>query len=155
MDRDTHRHFSDTIQSGDTWAVTAIIRQHPELINHPDWTPPPLHCAVLWNQPKIVEILLDNGAEIEMLDPDRKTSPLRYAIVYCQKEKISLLLARGANTGPIAPGGTTALELAQECVNGAYKAFDDLPPLKFIMILSLSSTGSNSPNKGPSGISIH
>lgn len=98
-------------------------------MNHPDWTPPPLHCAVLWNQPEIAEILLDRGANIEMRDPDRSTTPLRYAIIYCKKQLIPLLLARGANAGPIIENGTTALQLAQNAAAGEFKEFDDLPSI--------------------------
>ena len=80
----THTAFSDAIETGDAEAVGSLVRQYPDLVNHPDWTPPPLHCADLWNKPKIAEILLDNGADIEIRDPDRSTTPFRYAIVYCK-----------------------------------------------------------------------
>lgn len=119
--------LSDAIESGDVSTVTSLIQQHPELVNHPDWTPPPLHCAVLWNQPKIAELLLDNGADIEKLDPDRQTTPLRYAIMYCKTDLIPVLLFRGANTGPIVHDGPSAFQLAQDCASGAYEEFDDLP----------------------------
>jgi ankyrin repeat protein len=56
----------------------------------------------------MAEILLDNGADIELRDPDRNTTPLRYAIVYCQRDMIPLLISRGANTGAITDNGTTA-----------------------------------------------
>ena len=108
----THTAFSDAIESGDADTVGSLTEQYPELISHPDWTPPPLHCAVHWNQPKIAEILLDHGADIENRDPDRSTTPLRYAILYCKEQLIPLLLSRDANVGPIAENGTTALELA-------------------------------------------
>ncbi len=122
-----HSAFSDAIESGNADAVKSLIKQHPELVNHADWTPPPLHCAVLWNQPKIAEILLDNGADIEIRDPDRRTTPLRYAIVYCKKEMITLLLSRGANSGPIVQNGTTALQLAKDAAAGEFEEYDDMP----------------------------
>jgi ankyrin repeat protein len=122
-----HTAFSDAIETGDAEAVELLIQRHADLVNHPDWTPPPLHCAVLWNQPKIAEILLDNGANIEIRDPDRSTTPLRYAIVYCKPEMISLLLSRGANAGPIVENGTTALQLAKDAAAGEFEEYDDLP----------------------------
>lgn len=125
--RADHTAFSNAIESGDDRTVVSLIQQHPELVSHPDWTPPPLHCAVLWNQSRIAELLLDNGADIEMPDPDRQTTPLRYAIMYCKTDLIPMLLSRGANAGPVVEGGLSALQLAQEAANGAYDEYDDLP----------------------------
>ena len=122
-----HTAFSDAIESGDVDAVESLIKRYPELVNHPEWTPPPLHCAVLWNQPKVAEVLLDNDADIESLDPDRQTTPLRYAIMYAKTDLIPLLLAHGANAGPIVENGTSALELAQNAAAGEFEKFDDLP----------------------------
>ena len=122
-----HTALSNAIESGDSVTVESLVQEHPELVNHPKWTPPPIHCAVLWNQPEIAELLLDNGADIEMRDPDRQTTPLRYAIMYGKPDLIVVLLSRGANTGPIVEDGMSALKLAQEAANGAYEAYDDLP----------------------------
>ena len=119
--------FSDAIEVGDVDKVAALIKLHPELVNHPDWTPPPLHCAVLWNQSCVAKLLIESGADIEGLDPDRKTTPLRYAIMYCKADLIPLLVQRGANAGPIVQDGTSALELAMEAEGGAYESYDDLP----------------------------
>lgn len=121
------RKLSDAIEQGNTGAVLRLLDERPEIVNSPDWTPPPLHCAVLWDQPQIAELLLDLGADIEMLDPDRQTTALRYAIVYGRTNLIPLLLSRGANAGAIKDGGTTALELALEASEGAFAEFDDLP----------------------------
>ena len=123
-----HTALSNAIESGDHQLVESLIQRHPELVNHPAWTPPPIHCAILWDQPKIVELLLDHGANIEMLDPDRKTTPLRYAIMYCKTNTIPLLLSRGANADSTVENGSSALQLAQNAANGAYQEFDDLPP---------------------------
>ena len=123
-----HTAFSDAIKPGDVEAVASPIQQHPDLVNHPDWPPPPLHCSVLWNQPKITEKLLDSGANIEIRDPDRSTTPLRYAILYCQTQMIPLLLSRGAYVGPIVENGTTALQLAADAAAGNFEEYDDMPP---------------------------
>lgn len=125
--RAIHTAFSDAIETGDAEAVETLVRQHTMLVNHPDWTPPPIHCAVLWNQPTIAEILLDNCADIERRDPDRNTTPLRYAILYCKPQMISLLISRGANPGPIVDHGTTALQLAQDAAAGEFEQYDDMP----------------------------
>lgn len=122
-----HVAFSDAIEAGNKHDVQSLIDRHPMLVNHPDWTPPPIHCAVLWNQPAITEILLDFGADIETLDSDRGTTPLRYAIMHGRTAVIPVLLARGAVTGPIEKGGQSALQLAKHAATGAYENYDDLP----------------------------
>ncbi|MFK7820606.1 MAG: ankyrin repeat domain-containing protein [Planctomycetaceae bacterium] len=119
--------LSNAIESGDLTAVEALIQQYPMLVNHPDWTPPPLHCAVLWNQPRVAELLLNHGADIELKDPDRQTTPLRYAIMYGKTELIPLLLSQGANTQACVDGGSTAIQLALEAASGAFEEFEDLP----------------------------
>ena len=122
-----HDDLATAMKAGDAERVQRLLAEHPDLVNSPEWTPPPLHCAVLWNQPQIAEILLDHGADIEIRDPDRDTTPLRYAIVYCQKEMIPLLISRGANAGVIKENGTTAMELAVEAANGGFEEYDELP----------------------------
>ena len=125
-----HSAFSDAIESGDTDLVRGFLKQHPGLVNHPEWTPPPLHCAILWNRPEMVELLLDHGADIEMLDPDRDTTPIRYAIVFGKKQVIPLLVSKGANVGPVTEKGTTALQLAKDAADGAFESFDDTPSVE-------------------------
>ncbi len=127
LSKDDHITLSVAIQSGDAVTVASFVKQCPEVVNHPDWTPPPLHCAILWSQPAIAELLLDSGADIEMRDPDRQTTPLRYAIMFGKTDSIPLLLSRGASTQPIVENGTSALELALEAADGAYEEYDDLP----------------------------
>ena len=122
-----HDEFAEAIESGNVANATRLIDEHPELVNSPKWTPPPLHCAVLWNQPQIANLLLDRGADIEIRDPDRDTTPLRYAVIYCKRELVRLLVLRGANTGPIKPNGSSAMELAVEGANGEFEEYDDLP----------------------------
>lgn len=90
-----HTALSNAIETGNLYTVESLIRQHPELVSHPDWTLPPIHCAVLWNQPGIAELLLDNGADIETLDPDRQTTPLRYAIM--EPTKNTTICLHGTN----------------------------------------------------------
>ena len=89
-----------------------------------------MHCAVLWNQHRIAEILLDNGGNIEIRDPDRDATPLEYAVVYCKKDLISLLVARGARTEFTDEGGRSVLQLAVDAAGGAFEEYDELPPPK-------------------------
>ena len=122
-----HDRLSDAIESGDVATVRQVVSEQPAIVNSPEWTPPPLHCAVLWDQPRVAELLLQFGADIEMRDPDRATTPLRYAILHNKPELIRLLVHRGANTGKLAGGETTAMELARAAAAGQYEEYDDLP----------------------------
>ncbi len=127
VSHETHRKFSDAIGCGDAAVVRALIQQHATLVNHPDWTPPPLHCCVLWNQVEIAKILLANGADLEALDPDRQTTPLRYAILFAKPEMARLFISLGARRTPITPGGMSAQELAQAAAAGEYEQYSDMP----------------------------
>ena len=122
-----HDQLAEAIEAGDVAKVGQILGEHPELVNSPEWTPPPLHCAVLWDQPQVAEVLLQHGADIEIRDPDRQTTPLRYAIMYCKPDLIRLFVSQGAEAGAIVENGTTALQLAIEAASGAYEELDDLP----------------------------
>lgn len=122
-----HDELSTAIETDDAAALERLLEEHPDLANSPDWTPPPLHCAVLWNKPQMAEVLLDNGADIELRDPDRNTTALRYAIVYGKKEMIRLLVSRGANAGAIVDNGTTALQMATDNAAGTLEEFEELP----------------------------
>lgn len=122
-----HDDLATAIEKGNADEVEQLLVQHPDLVNSRDWTSPPLHCAVLWNQLRIADMLLANGADIEIRDPDHKTTPLRYAIVYCRKEMIRLLISRGANTGALIENGTTAIQLATDAANGKFEELGHMP----------------------------
>ena len=122
-----HDDLANAIETGHEEAVRRLLAEHPDLASSLEWTPPPLHCAVLWNQPRIAEILLEHGADIEQRDPDRQTTPLRYAVLYARPDLIWLLIARGADTGVITDGGMSALELAEAAAAGEFEQYEDLP----------------------------
>lgn len=63
-------------------------------LNRPGWTP--LHYAASGPEPRLVALLLDRGAQIEALSPNR-TTPLMMAARYGPEEAVDLLLARGAS----------------------------------------------------------
>ena len=83
----------------------------------------PLHLAVFLKQYKIVEMLLEAGADIEApVCPDGRT-PLMLAALYGDAEMVRLLLNKGANAQAVTGGercweemykGKTVLDFARE-----------------------------------------
>jgi ankyrin repeat protein len=63
-------------------------------IHQDGWSP--LHYAATGPEPKIVALLLDRGAPIDTLSPNR-TTPLMMAARYGAEASVDLLLARGAD----------------------------------------------------------
>jgi len=56
----------------------------------------PIHYAATGPEPKVVALLLDKGAPLEALSPNRST-PLMMAAGYGAEGNVDLLLARGAD----------------------------------------------------------
>ncbi len=71
------------------------LLQRGARVNQPGWAP--LHYAATGPNPRIVELLLARGAEIEAASPNGST-PLMMAARYGSEESVRLLLAKGADT---------------------------------------------------------
>ena len=63
-------------------------------LNQPGWSA--LHYAATGPEPKIVQLLLERGADIDAASPNG-TTPLMMAAQYGSEESVKLLLARGAD----------------------------------------------------------
>ena len=74
------------------WAKRLIDRGAK--IHRDGWSP--LHYAATGNEPKIVALLLDRGAPVDALSPNKST-PLMMAARYGAEANVDLLLARGAS----------------------------------------------------------
>ena len=74
------------------------------------WTP--LHYAASGPEPKVVTLLLDRGAAINALSPNR-TSPLMMAARYGDEASADLLLARGADAKLRNEPGLSAADFAR------------------------------------------
>lgn len=70
------------------------LLQRGALVNQAGWAP--LHYAASGPNPRIVELLLARGAEVEAVSPNGST-PLMMAARYGSEESVRLLLARGAD----------------------------------------------------------
>ena len=98
-----------------------VVRTHMEIGTNPDKTfiPPglpfagasALHLAVLKNNQEIVQLLLDNGADIDIKALDEfKGSPLEWAAFFGIKEIAVFLVESGADINSKNAYGTTPLD---------------------------------------------
>lgn len=79
-------------------------------LNRPGWTP--LHYAATGPEPKLVALLLERGAQVEALSPNR-TTPLMMAARYGPEGAVELLLARGASLQAVNEAGLDAAGFAR------------------------------------------
>ncbi len=79
-------------------------------LNRPGWTP--LHYAATGPEPRVVALLLDRGAQLEALSPNR-TTPLMMAARYGPEGAVDLLLARGASLRARNDAGLGPVDFAE------------------------------------------
>ena len=73
----------------------------------------PLHLASLKGNKEMVQILLDNGAEISLRATNKdKATPLHWAAFFGQKDVVSLLLGAGAPINVLDANNATPLDSA-------------------------------------------
>ena len=82
MKRSKLHELTAATEANDAEAVARLLKEDRALVNCKDETPPPLHWAIYKDRPRIVEMLLDYGADIESRDQDNDTTPIRYAVLY-------------------------------------------------------------------------
>lgn len=73
-----------------------------------------LHDAALAGAPKILDLFLDHGAEIDARDPETGATPLIFAAAMARFSAVALLLRRGADPALRDRAGHTALDRARE-----------------------------------------
>lgn len=94
---------------GRTDWLTRLL-QRGAALEREGWTP--LHYAASGPEPAAVQMLLERGARIEALSPN-KTTPLMMAARYGNTDSAELLLARGANAKARNDAGLTAADFAR------------------------------------------
>jgi ankyrin repeat protein len=89
-----------------------IIRNNPDFINAPDESGlTPLHRAARDGKIRLVQVLLDNGAQPGRKD-DRGWTPLHYAVFHAYQETAELLVAAGAEVNLLDNQKAAPLHLA-------------------------------------------
>ena len=104
------------VENGDILKVEEIIQNNPEIINikndeYSNYTP--LMVAAECGNKKIVELLLEYGADINAVDNNGYT-PLRLAAASGYKKICQLLIEKGADINSVDEYGCTPLHLAAE-----------------------------------------
>lgn len=106
--------------AGETALMMAALRGHHEwvvrliergaAVHRPGWTP--LHYAASGPEPKVLELLLDRGAQLEALSANG-TTPLMMAAGYGAIDGADLLLKRGADPRRRNERGLNAADFAR------------------------------------------
>jgi ankyrin repeat protein len=79
-------------------------------VNKPGWSP--LHYAATGPEPAVVQLLLERGAQVDALSPNRST-PLMMAARYGDPASVDLLLAKGADPKARNDRGLNAADFAR------------------------------------------
>lgn len=105
-------NFAQRIAAGDEVSVGNFLR----IGYSPDTTDAkgvPIVCVATRNgHKKIVELLLERGADVNVLSQDRGNSPLMEAAVRGDEQSVRHFLEAGANPNLVSKSGQTALMLA-------------------------------------------
>jgi ankyrin repeat protein len=91
------------------WVVRLLDRG--AAMHQEGWSP--IHYAATGPEPKVVAFLLDRGAPLEALSPNR-TTPLMLAAGYGAEANVDLLLARGADRSRRNDRGFDAAAFARQ-----------------------------------------
>jgi ankyrin repeat protein len=104
-----------SLYSNDFGVVEAALKLGHDPNNKPSGDQYPLHCAL--SDPCIVQLLIDNGADVNLIDEDDGETALHYCVLgnYLNSEifeTIEILLANGADINCKNSRGQTPLQLA-------------------------------------------
>lgn len=89
--------FFDAVSKGEVEAVQAMLTQHPQLVNIRYDRATPLHFAALENHGKIVDVLLNSGADLEARDDEFNMTPIGWANEKGHQQMVRYLYEKGAN----------------------------------------------------------
>jgi ankyrin repeat protein len=96
------------VKAGDVSHVQQLLAEDPELVNVRDGDQStPLHWAAWKDQPEIIEVLLDAGAEIQCHNENYHwgTTPLHAAAHGNNKRAVAALIRRGADVNALKADG--------------------------------------------------
>ena len=122
-------HAEESIHEAVRYGVIEAVKQHiaagtdVNIKNDGGWAP--LHIA---DNKEIAELLISNGADVNVKDKYAGTTPLMGAAQWGHKEIVELLISKGADVNAKFASGATSLDAVTEHIdNDAYaKPKDDL-----------------------------
>ena len=91
-------------------AAALLLLDRGAKVNQPGWSA--LHYAATGPEPKLVQWLLDRGADLNAASPN-DTTPLMMAAQYGTENSVDLLLARGADVNRKNQVGLRAVDFAK------------------------------------------
>jgi len=97
------------VKAGDVARVKELLAQDPALVHARDGDQStPLHWAAWKDQPEVVEVLLDAGADIQAHNENYHwgTTPLHAAAHGNNKRAVEALIRRGADVNALKANGT-------------------------------------------------
>lgn len=120
----------DAIDTEDFDLARQVIAANPAAIEPMDYIPPPLHNCIYADKPKMLEWLLDHGANMECREPDHGATPLHTAVVMRHSGIVRTLLQRGADS-------TRAMQIAQRGLAGEFESDPSLDREGYRIIVEL------------------
>ncbi|XP_046552696.1 myotrophin-like [Haliotis rubra] len=109
---DLSKSFLWSVKNGEVAEVRNLLAKEKSLITKAIAGRSPIHFAADYGQNEVVELLVDNGAGIDVEDQYGIT-PLLSAIFEGHKDTVALLLKKGAKKNGTSPDGKTYLECAE------------------------------------------
>lgn len=105
----------DAVNHMDTKAVEDFVQKDPKLVNETDDKGVPvLIYSITKGRPAVAEILVNNGAEVNVRDPgnlSKDYTPLHWAAKLGNNDLARLLLDKGADPNSVNKAGETPLHL--------------------------------------------
>ena len=95
--------------------ITEMLAKNGADVNFQDaYGIAPMHGAARTNHPEVIQILIDNKANVNLPTTGGKETPLHYAAKYNNPDVVKLLLEKGADKTAKDAGGMTPYETAKK-----------------------------------------
>ena len=129
-----------------------VVQRHMDLGTDPNKNPGPvgtplagaypLHLAVVKGNKEIVQILLDNGAEIDIKAKNKdEATPLAWAAFFIQKDMVSLLIKSGAAINVLDANHGTPVDAAAFAWRLSHDYQEKAKPLMEILTILKANGG--------------
>jgi ankyrin repeat protein len=93
--------FYEALKRGDDPACESLLKEHPDLARQVDWHTSPgvtaLHWACWFDRVRVIDLLLDAGADPNVLDSDHLVTPMEWAHFHGKPAALKRMEERGAH----------------------------------------------------------